>query len=445
MLERILKKIKKENLLENGDKVILGFSGGPDSVFLLHALLYAKQSIDFQIVLVHINHLLRGKDSDGDEEFVKRVGEKLKLKTFIKRENIEEVSKNQGIGLEEAGRNIRYEFFNEILKRENGNKIGIAHNLDDQVETFLFRMFRGSSLEGLEGIISRDNIIRPINEVYKKDIMLYLDENNIEYRIDKTNFENGYTRNSIRLDLIPHIEEKYNINFKDKIHNLMNEIRDVNLILKPELEEYVLNDENIEKIDINKLLKESQYIQKKILNIYLSKNDIEVNREKLLNVLKIMESNGSKKINFEKGLILKKEYNHMWIEKEAVLAYGKEAGREVVIPFKVKFNNCIIESVESDNSYGNQEFLTNLNNGDKIIIRYRKEGDKIKPLGMNSYKKIKDIFINEKVPKDKRDEIPLLTKDDEVIWIAGIKKSEVFQGEKNKKGIKLIIRRQNEE
>ena len=158
-----------------------------------------------------------------------------------------------------------------------------------------------------------------------------------------------------------------------------------------------------------------------------------------------MESKGSKKINFEKGLVLKKEYNHMWIEKEISTKDKRDTEKDVEIPFKVGFNDWIIESVESDKSLGNNEFLTNLSKGDKIILRNRKEGDKIKPLGMGSYKKVKDIFINEKIPKEKRDEIPLLIKNDEIIWIAGIKKSEVFQGEKNKKGIKLIIRRQNEE
>lgn len=446
MLEKILRKIKRENLIEDGDKIILGFSGGPDSVFLLQALLYAQKSIDFQIVLAHINHLLRGKDSDGDENFVREVGEKLNLKTFIKRESIERVSKENGIGLEEAGREIRYSFFNEILEKENGNKIGIAHNLDDQIETFLFRMFRGCSLDGLEGIISRDNIVRPINEIYKKDIMDYLDSNMIEYRVDKTNFENEFTRNSIRLDLIPYIEEKYNSNFKDKIHNLIDEIREVNSILKPELSEYTVELDTIEKVDISKVLKESKYIQMKILNMYLAKNLIEVSREKLLNVLKVMRSNGSKKINFEKGLTLKKEYNYMWIQKEVIKNNElHKLEKEVVIPFKIEFSNYVIETVESQESYGQNEFLTNLQKGDKITIRNRREGDRIKPLGMESYKKLKDIFINEKVPKEERDQVPLLEKNNEIVWIAGIKKSAVFQGEKNKKGIKLIIRRQNEE
>lgn len=445
MLEKILKKIKKEKLIENGDKIILGLSGGPDSVFLLYALLYAKQSIDFQITLVHINHLLRGEDSDGDEEFVKNLAEKLGLDIFVKRKSIVELSKKDGIGLEEAGREIRYSFFNEVLENQCGTKIAIAHNLDDQIETFLFRMFRGCSLEGLEGIISRDNIIRPINEIYKKDIMNFLDSNKLGYRIDKTNFQNDYTRNSIRLDLIPHIVEKYNINFKDKIHNLMEEIKEVNKVLKPDLSLYMEKELGKEKININKVLQESEYIQKKIINAYLNIFVIEVNREKIFNVLKIMESKGSKKINFEKGLILKKEYNHMWIEKEISTKDKRDTEKEVEIPFKVGFNDWIIESVESDKSLGNNEFLTNLSKGDKIILRNRKEGDKIKPLGMGSYKKVKDIFINEKIPKEKRDEIPLLIKNDEIIWIAGIKKSEVFQGEKNKKGIKLIIRRQNEE
>ncbi|MGL4910604.1 MAG: tRNA lysidine(34) synthetase TilS, partial [Cetobacterium sp.] len=222
MLKKIYKKIKDEKLIENGDKLVLGFSGGPDSVFLLEILNNLKQELNFEFILVHINHLLRGENSDGDEAFAIECGERLNIPVFTKKISIEKVAKEKGIGLEEAGREIRYNFFSEILKKTSSNKIAIAHNLDDQIENFLFRLIRGTSLEGLEGIQNRDNIIRPINETYKSDILKYLDENKILYRIDETNFENEFTRNSIRLDLIPNIEKRYNSSFKEKIHNLIS-------------------------------------------------------------------------------------------------------------------------------------------------------------------------------------------------------------------------------
>lgn len=446
MLKKILKKIKDTNLIEEGDRIVLGFSGGPDSVFLLEALNYAKKEINFELVLAHVNHLLRGEDSDADEEFSIAYGEKLNIPIFVKRASIEEIAKEKNIGLEEAGRFIRYEFFEEILEKISGNKIAIAHNLDDQIETFLFRLIRGSSLEGLEGIPNRENIIRPINEVYKNDILQFLDENQIKYQIDKTNFENDFTRNSIRLDLIPWIEKRYNTNFKDKIFNLISEIKEINKILEVDLKKYEEYEDNRWCLNIDLIKLEEKYIQRKIINEYLKKYNLEGSREKIGNIIKILNSNGSKVIKLEKDFILKKQYKNIWIEKEKADKFEK-ANNTVIkkIPFKTIFNSYIIEAIEDNKSFGKKEFLTSLKVGDTVEIRLRKDGDKIKPLGMESYKKLKDIFINEKIPKDIRGEIPLIVKDDEIVWASGVKKSESFKGEKNKMGIKLIIRRQDEE
>ncbi|MDX8335428.1 MULTISPECIES: tRNA lysidine(34) synthetase TilS [Cetobacterium] len=446
MLEKILKKIKNEKLIENGDKIILGFSGGPDSVFLLEVLSYAKKYLDFQIVLAHVNHLLRGENSDGDEKFSIDYAEKLNLPIFVKRASIEEISKQENIGLEEAGRKIRYNFFKEISEKTSSNKIAIAHNLDDQIETFLFRLIRGSSLEGLEGIPTRENIIRPINEVYKNDILEFLDENKISYRIDETNYENDFTRNSIRLDLIPWIEKRYNSNFKEKIHNLVTEIREINKILKVDLSKYEEFLDNKWTLNIELIKEEESYIQRKIINEYLKKYKLEGSREKIKNILKIFDTNGSKIIKLEKNFILKKQYKNIWIEKESNKKL--ENINKVItekIPFKIIINNWIIETMEDNKSFGKNEFLTNLKIGDTLEIRTRKDGDKIKPLGMQSYKKVKDIFINEKIPKETRGVIPVILKDNEIVWVSGVKKGEDFKGERNKNGIKLIIRRQDEE
>lgn len=446
MLRKILKKIKNEKLIENGDKIVLGFSGGPDSVFLLEVLKELKKELDFEFVLAHINHLFRGKNSDGDEKFSLLSGEKIGIPVFIKRASMETVAKENGIGLEEAGRMIRYEFFSEVLKETNSNKIAIAHNLDDQIENFLFRLIRGSSLEGLEGIQHRENIIRPINETYKNDILNFLDTQNIEYRVDETNFENDFTRNSIRLDLIPFIEERYNVSFKDKVHNLIEEIKEVNEILKIDLEKYKILENDKEVLNIDLIQTEDSYIQRKIINEYFKEFELESSREKIGNVIKLFKSSGSKNIHLENNFILKKQYKNIWIEKENIdnleninISLIKK------VPFKIKVDNLILEAFLDERSFGKNEFLTNLKIGDTLEIRYRKDGDRIKPLGMTSHKKVKDIFINEKIPKEMRGTIPLVIKDNEIVWISGVKKSEDFKCRKNEKGIKLIIRRQDEE
>ncbi|MGL5049092.1 MAG: tRNA lysidine(34) synthetase TilS, partial [Fusobacteriaceae bacterium] len=154
MIKKIFSSIKQYKLLENEETIVLGFSGGPDSVFLLEVLMEYKMKIDknLKIVLVHINHLLRGEASDGDEEFVKEIGKKYDLQVFIKRIDIEKIGKEEKKGLEEVGREVRHQFFKNVLAEVKGDKIALAHNKDDQIETFMFRIIRGTSLEGLEGI-----------------------------------------------------------------------------------------------------------------------------------------------------------------------------------------------------------------------------------------------------------------------------------------------------
>ena len=229
LFREILNINKKYNLIENNDNIVVGFSGGPDSVFLVEMLKKLQYFFNFKIYLVHINHLLRGEDADSDENFSFEYAKKNNLEIFIKRIPVKEIAKEVGKTLEEVGREERYKFFSEIYKKVGATKIATAHNKDDQIETFLFRLIRGTSLQGLEGIkIKNNNVIRPISEIYKKDILEYLNKNEIQYKIDKTNFENEFTRNSIRLDLIPFIEERYNIKFKDKIFSLIEEIRENN-------------------------------------------------------------------------------------------------------------------------------------------------------------------------------------------------------------------------
>lgn len=440
ILEKVIKKIKDRNLVEKNDRIVLGCSGGPDSIFLLEVFLKIKEEFNLTLALVHINHLFRGSESDRDENFVRELGEKFGIQVFVKRKSMENMAKEEKITLEEAGREIRYSFFDEVLEKINGNKVALAHNLDDQIETFLFRMIRGSSLEGLEGISEkRDKYIRPINEVYKKEIMSYLDENSIPYMIDSTNLENDYTRNSIRLDLIPFIEERYNPKFKEKIGNLMKEIREVNEILEPDYSKYI--HENI--LSASELNEEkNSYLKGKIINYYLNSNRVSVSRRKVENILSILHSGGSKKIKLDKDCTLIKEYDKIFVVN------SKSAKKEVkevrmVIPGEIEFGSYIISAFKENKKRDNDssEFVTNLKEGNELFIRKRMQGDVMIPIGMNNYKKVKEIMINSKVPKDKRDEIPVILLENEIIWLAGIKKSKKFISENESENIVLKLRR----
>ena len=440
IIEKALKKIKEKNLVEKNDRIVLGCSGGPDSIFLLEVFLKIKEEYNLTLALAHINHLYRGAEADRDENFVRDLGEKNGIQVFVKRKSMELMAKEEKITLEEAGREIRYSFFDEVLEKINGNKVALAHNLDDQIETFLFRLIRGSSLEGLEGINDRrDKYIRPINEIYKSEIIDYLDTNNIPYVVDSTNLENDYTRNSIRLDLIPFIEKKYNPKFKEKINSLLNEIREVNEILEVDYSKYIFEN----TLSAQELINEkSFYIKGKIINYYLNKNGVSVSRRKIENIINILSSGGSKKIKLDKSCTLIKEYDKIFVEN------GKIAEKEVkeirmTVPGEAEFGSYIISAFRETKKRDNDssEFTTNLKEGDELLIRGRVQGDVMIPIGMDNYKKLKEIMINSKVPKDERGKIPVILLDNEIVWAAGVKKSKKFISEKESENIVLRLRR----
>lgn len=439
LYREILRKNKKDNLVEKNDKIVVGFSGGPDSVFLVEMLMKFRENINFDMVLVHINHLLRGENSDGDEKFSIEYGKKKGLQVFSRKINITALGKDMGLTLEEAGRKARYDLFKEVFEKIGANKIALAHNKDDQLETFMFRLTRGAGLEGLEGIVAkRDVYIRPISEIYKKDIVEYLNKNSIPYRIDETNFENEFTRNSIRLDLIPFIEKRYNPKFKDKLYSLIEEIREVNKVLEIRLEEYVVNN----KLSIEKLKKLDKYLLSKVLIQYLYSYGIEVSRKKIQLIEDILDKGGSKDISLNGEFVLKKEYDFLAIEKNTKKENQCIKEVELEIPGQIIFGEYVIEASFTDKIlYDNQNFYTSLKMGDKLKIRSRKDGDRIIPIGMTSEKKVKDILINEKVPKEKRDTIPLVLYNEEIVWIAGIKGNEKYKNSDYKSCVKLNIRR----
>lgn len=219
--ERILDTIQKYNLIESNEKIICGVSGGPDSICMLDILRQIKETLNFDIIVCHINHLIR-EEAISDEKYVVNYCQKNELKCYVKRIDIKKYANTKRQGTEEAGRNIRYEFFEEILKKEKANKIAIAHNKNDKIETIIMNVLRGSGISGLKGIepIRENKYIRPLIEIERADIENYCEENNLEPRIDKTNFINDCTRNKIRNIVLPYIKQEFNPNIVETIDRL---------------------------------------------------------------------------------------------------------------------------------------------------------------------------------------------------------------------------------
>ena len=240
MKEEVLKTIKKYNLIESGDKLVLGVSGGPDSISMLNVLreIAEDETIDlkFQIVVSHINHNIR-KEAKEDEEFVKKYCDENNIKFFSKSIDVEKIANNSKIGIEEAGRKVRYEFFDEVLKKTNSNKIAIAHNKNDKVETMIMNVLRGSGLLGLKGIEpKRGKYIRPLIEIEREKIEEYCEEKNLNPRIDKTNFDNTYSRNKVRNVVIPYIKQEFNPNIIKTLDRLSELVKEEDTYVEKQVE-----------------------------------------------------------------------------------------------------------------------------------------------------------------------------------------------------------------
>ena len=232
MLEKkVLETIKKYNLIDNGDRLVLGVSGGPDSMTMLNILnsIKSKKIIDFNIVVAHINHGLR-ENAKLDEEYVLNYCQKQNIDCFVLHTNIKETAEMEKRGLEETGRKVRYNYFDEILEKTNSNKVSIAHNLNDNVETIIMNIIRGSGLTGLKGIEPCNNkYIRPLIEIKREEIEEYCFKNKLNPRYDETNEDNIYTRNKIRNVVIPYVKKELN-------PNIIETIRRLSLIVKDDID-----------------------------------------------------------------------------------------------------------------------------------------------------------------------------------------------------------------
>ena len=219
--DEVLKTIKTYNVINKGDKVVVGVSGGPDSICLLHVLYTLKQELGIEIFVAHINHMIR-EAADSETQYVQNFCKKLDIKCFVKKENVTYLAKQQKKGTEEIGRQIRYEFFNEILTETDSNKIATAHNSNDRAETVILNILRGSGISGLKGIevMREQKYIRPLIDINRTDIEKYCKENGLNPRYDESNDENIYSRNKVRNIIIPYIKKEFNPNIIKTINRL---------------------------------------------------------------------------------------------------------------------------------------------------------------------------------------------------------------------------------
>ena len=238
MKEKVLETIKKYNLIENRDKLVLAVSGGPDSIAMLNILNEIKKDgiIDFSFCVAHVNHMIREEAKD-DEEYVKKYCKENNIDFYSRSIDVQKLANNNKVGTEEAGRYARYRFFDEILEKTGSNKISIAHNKNDKAETIIMNIFRGSGITGLKGIeAKRGKYIRPLIECERFEIENYCEEEKLNPRIDKTNFENTYTRNKIRNIVIPYVKKEFNPNIVETLNRLSELVIDEEKFIEKQIE-----------------------------------------------------------------------------------------------------------------------------------------------------------------------------------------------------------------
>jgi len=330
MEEKILELIKRDNLIEKNDKVLLGVSGGPDSICMLDILSKLSKKLNFEIVVAHINHGIREEALD-DEQYVEDWCKKLGVKFFVGHFKVEEIAKEQKLGVEETGRKVRYEFFDEMAEKNGCNKIAIAHNKNDNAETVIMNILRGAGSKGLCGINSKQGkYIRPLIECSRQEIEQYCDKEKLNPRIDKTNFKNDYTRNKIRNIVIPYIKEEFNPNIINSLERLSKIMQEQEKYLEDEakkqyknilIEEIKLNENeyNIIVLDLKKfndlpILIEKQIILEAIQKLFGTTKRIE--KIHLDDMIKLCNNNiGNKYLTPNKDLKIVIKNKQIYINK----------------------------------------------------------------------------------------------------------------------------------
>ena len=322
--EKVLETIKKYNLISQNDKIVVAVSGGPDSMCLLHILLTLRKEYNLELNVAHVNHMIR-ENAILDEEYVKDFCQKNNLNFFVKKVDVHELSKKDRIGTEEAGRKARYEFFNEVKEMTSSNKIAIAHNKNDKVETIFLNLIRGTGTYGLIGIEPKNGIyIRPLLEIERENIERYCDEFNLNPRIDESNFENIYNRNKIRNVIIPYIKKEFNPNIVNTVSRLSDIVQDeekyFNKIVENEYKKLVIEETN-EYIKLNR--KEFNdldlIIRKKLVFYVINKligSTMGIEKIHVEDIIKLCSNNiGNKYLTPKKNIKVSLKNKQLYFEK----------------------------------------------------------------------------------------------------------------------------------
>lgn len=464
-VNKVRKYIKDNNLLKENDSVIVGVSGGADSVCLYKMLLELRNEYKLKIKVIHINHGIRGDEALRDADFVKHMCEKDEVECEIVCFDVPEYSRINSLSEEEAGRKIRYgEFERQADKLGSETKIAVAHNLNDNGETVLHNICRGSGITGISGIRNvNGRIIRPLLCIERCEIENYLNENKYEFINDSTNFTEEYTRNKLRLKVIPYLEENINSATTRHLCELAGEMREIDDYLNKVTEEIygrcVVKENEVLYIERQMLMDTDVYIVNRIIRkaIFSVAGKLkDITRQHIFNVRGLLDKQTGKYIELPYNICAYSEYNKIVLKRKIDDSTGFQSleidlksmegekkyffqNQEYIFEIiHVEKENINIKILE--NSLKNERNMyTKCFDYDKIKgtlqLRFRVKDDFFVCDGKGHTKKINRFFIDEKIPAELRDSIVLLTDGNHVLWIPGRRISEEYKITENTKTI----------
>ena len=430
-MKKVNEYIKLNNLLEKKDNIILGVSGGADSVCLLYIMNELKSEYDLDITAVHINHMIR-ETAGRDEDFTRNLCEKLGIKFISHKTDCPAISERDGISLEEAGRNERYRLFNETGEKEYGKdkyKIAVAHHMDDLAETLIFNMARGTGINGLASVkCVSGNIIRPLLCVTRAEIEEFLLGAGAEYVNDETNFSDDYARNKIRHKIIPTMNEitEKAVNHMASCAGQLGEIEDY-LRNQTDLlwSKYVrVSEEGILISDT--VLSEHPALVKRVIHRALTEvagRARDISAIQIEAVLNLFELQTGRKRDLIYNMEALRVYEGVKIATKQEVSEEDKENILGSLHFEIK-DRDFSQNIPTD-------LYTKWFDYDKIKyslnVRFRREGDYLTVNEQNAKKLLSDYMTNEKIPSDKRDEIPLLADGDHILWVAGYRISNYYK------------------
>lgn len=460
-LRTVAETISGYNMFEPYDSVLIGLSGGPDSIALLHIMLIFASRLSLRLGIAHLNHSLRGHDSDNDAEFVLSVAGRLNLPCYNIKEDVSRYKLEKRISLEEAAREVRYDFFLKTAKKHGFNRIALGHQCDDNAELVLMYIFRGSGPCGISGIPpvrcaeggGGIRIVRPLIKTTRSEIINFLNSKGIDYVIDSSNSDTGYLRNRIRHELIPHIRDACNPNIVATLNRLSSIIRVeeewIENTLNPLYENSVLSEDDkkialsVEILDTLDTAAKRRIIRKAVVKI---KGDLRhITLAHIDSVSRLLEKGSCRwNIDFPDRIRVCRKYDRLIVvkEKTALRDRKQEPGKSepVMFQYSIKkpepgkpfllfikeiksYIRFTCKSVKQLPDFCNIEKKTCLLDMDALtfplLVRSLRAGDRFSPLGMTGTQKVGRYFINNKVPQNERGRTPVMLSRRKIVWVAG--------------------------